>query len=382
MGLHQANGIFRGYVRTALVKGGIPTGKNSCRVLVLNAAAPGLQVAVPNDSTDTVGGPATLFADYTPDTAGYYEISLPPGNYKVIFWATHFVPRTYSITINAGETHEPVFSYYENDERPIKPGTAIDPWEGGPTHAFLEFDRDVTRPDPVNVVEPEKQELKDLQYKDGKGIFRGYVRTTLVKGGNPSGKNGCRVLVLNAAAPGLQVAVPNESTDTVGGPGILFADYTTDTAGYYEISLPPGNYKVIFWATHFVPRTYTITINAGETHEPVFSYDENDERRSNPERALIHGKEGPPMPSWNSTAALLTPIPPTWLSQKNTNSRISITGISKRIFQSISRRRCGRPRWGIRPHKRSMGLGSYSKGRERPPLRPLSRGPISKMFPW
>ena len=173
------NGIFRGYVRTAIVKGGMPTGKNSCRVLVLDSAAPGLQVADPNDSTDTIGGPGILFADYTTDTAGYYEISLPPGNYKVIFWAVNFVPRTYTFTITAGEIHEPIFSYYERDERPIKPGTAIDPWEGGPTHAFLEFDRNITRPDPVLVIEPEKFEFKDNIYTDMEKNFEVKIPSSL-----------------------------------------------------------------------------------------------------------------------------------------------------------------------------------------------------------
>jgi len=136
------NGTFRGYVRTALLPGGIVENKGNCRVLVLNAGAPGLMVGQPIASTDTVKGPAVLFADYNTPSSGFYEISLPPGDYKVIFWAAGFVPRTYGLSINPG-INEPVFSYYEKEERPIRPGTGIDPWTGGPTHDFLSFDRTV-----------------------------------------------------------------------------------------------------------------------------------------------------------------------------------------------------------------------------------------------
>lgn len=140
----DGNGTFRGYVRTSLLPGGIVQDKGDCRVLVLNAGAPGLLVGHPVSSTDTVKGPAVLYVDYSTPSSGYYEISLPPGEYKVIFWAAGFVPRTYGLHIKPG-MNEPVFSYYEKDKRPIRPGTGIDPWQGGPTHDFLSFDGTVQR---------------------------------------------------------------------------------------------------------------------------------------------------------------------------------------------------------------------------------------------
>jgi hypothetical protein len=138
-------GYFIGYVRTQILPGSPPKGLKGCRVIVLDSAAPGLFVGHPISSTDTVQGPATLFADYTTDSSGYYKILLPVGSYKVIFWASSHIPVTESVIINQGE-NAPVFGYYENEERPIKPGVTVNPWRGGiHTHNFLEFEDNVTR---------------------------------------------------------------------------------------------------------------------------------------------------------------------------------------------------------------------------------------------
>jgi hypothetical protein len=146
----QAGGqaILRGYVRSALIAGGIPQGLQGVRVLVIGETYPGLQVAHPNEMTDTVEGPATILGDTTTNSSGYYEVSVPPGDYKVIFWCAGYVPVTHNAALSAG-VNEPIFAYYENEERPIKPGATINPWQGGPTHKFLEFDPSVVTATPT-----------------------------------------------------------------------------------------------------------------------------------------------------------------------------------------------------------------------------------------
>lgn len=146
-------GLFKGYVRTQDLPGSVPHGLKSCRVLVLSTTAY-LHVGHPIDSVDTVRGPGVLFADYTTDSSGYYEILLPVGTYKVIFWANSYVPVTEDLTIGPGE-NAPLFGYYENEKRPIDPGVTVNPWRGGPTHNLLEFEEIQTSPTISDTTSPE-----------------------------------------------------------------------------------------------------------------------------------------------------------------------------------------------------------------------------------
>jgi|GEM_PF-2928982 len=140
--IDSRRGILEGTVRSQLTLGALPRGLKGCRVLVLDPGAPGLQVGKPVDTTDTVAGPARLFADGTTDSSGYFRLPLDPGPYKIIFWCAGYIPKTVGYTVQPGP-NTPTFSYYDNEERPVKPGITLNPWQGGPTHDYLDFDREV-----------------------------------------------------------------------------------------------------------------------------------------------------------------------------------------------------------------------------------------------
>jgi hypothetical protein len=98
------------------------------------------------------------------------------------------------------------------------------------------------------------------------GTFTGYVRTSKWPYTVIESLEGCRVIVLNASAPGLLeggrpgAGKPAQVCDRLLGPATIFADYYTDSEGFYKISLPVGKYKVLFWAPGYVYKIYTINI--------------------------------------------------------------------------------------------------------------------------
>ncbi|MCP2520233.1 carboxypeptidase regulatory-like domain-containing protein, partial [SCandidatus Aminicenantes bacterium Aminicenantia_JdfR_composite] len=145
-GKGKQTGTFTGYVRTSSYPYTIIRGLKGCRIIILNANAPGLltggQPGAPAQVCDRVLGPATIFADYSTDSEGFYKISLPIGKYKVLFWAPGYVYKIYTINIKRG-INAPVLSHYDSEKPPIKPGVTLNKFQGTDGHLCLEFDSSV-----------------------------------------------------------------------------------------------------------------------------------------------------------------------------------------------------------------------------------------------